>query len=97
MFKYANKNVYDGDFRDGNLNGSGTLTQGNGNKYVGQFKDGKEHGKGTQTWTNGKKLVGSWNAGSLEGEFLLTDFKKGKLQKERKALYKANDFVKWVK
>jgi hypothetical protein len=38
--------VYEGEFKNGKMDGTGTLNYGEGEKYVGAFSKGKENGKG---------------------------------------------------
>ncbi|MEQ9403102.1 MAG: hypothetical protein RIM99_05910 [Cyclobacteriaceae bacterium] len=54
---------YNGEFKNGWPNGTGTYTYSNKDIYVGQFKKGLRHGKGElRTNINGKDtvLVGKW-------------------------------------
>lgn len=48
-----NREVYDGQFQDGQRHGPGTLTYPNGGKYEGRWQDGKRHGLGTMTLPDG--------------------------------------------
>jgi len=58
---------YEGEIRDGNATGNGTLTFGDGRKYVGKFKDNKRHGQGA--WTiGGFKYEGGWLNDSYHGQ-----------------------------
>lgn len=61
---------YVGEWRNGNMNGQGTLTTANGN-YVGEFRNGKESGQGTYTFRNGKRYVGEWRDGKFNGQGIL--------------------------
>jgi hypothetical protein len=58
---------YDGEFKDDNFNGHGTLTFTDGTKYVGEFSDGKFSGQGTYTWPSGDEYVGHWKDGRESG------------------------------
>lgn len=42
--KYANNNVYIGDFNGKKRHGKGSLKYKNGDVYTGEFKDGNRHG-----------------------------------------------------
>merc|ERR1711990_1073570 len=68
---YANGDVYDGDFKDGNFHGKGTYTWANGNVYVGEWKDDKKHGKATYTvnsgWNKGDVYVGEYKDDKRNG------------------------------
>jgi len=48
-------NKYNGDWKDGVINGHGTYTWADGNKYVGDWKGQLRHGQGTFTSPNGEK------------------------------------------
>lgn len=50
VLKFHNEDVYDGDFEDGWIQGSGTYTLSNGTRlYAGQWKEAKKHGFGKFT------------------------------------------------
>ena len=57
-------NKFEGEHKNGEPNGQGTVTYSNGKKYVGGWKDGKINGQGTYTWSDGKKYVGEWKKGN---------------------------------
>jgi len=59
---------YEGEFKDGILNGQGTITWSDGRKYEGEFKDGKPNGQGTITWSDGRKYVGEFKDGLRNGQ-----------------------------
>lgn len=63
---------YEGEYRDGQMNGKGTFTGANGNRYEGDFVDGKQTGKGTQTWANGDRYEGDWLDGKRTGKGIYT-------------------------
>lgn len=42
--KYANGNLYSGDFNGKKRHGNGSLKYKNGDVYNGEFKDGNRHG-----------------------------------------------------
>lgn len=44
------------EFKDGIMNGQGTMTWSDGKKYVGEFKDGFPKGHGTMTYPDGGKI-----------------------------------------
>ena len=55
---------YEGEWKDGKMNGEGTFTFHDGEKYVGEYKDGKPwNGQGIQTSPDGGKYEGSWKNG----------------------------------
>ena len=49
---------YEGDFKDGKMEGQGVLTIKGKGTYKGEFKDGKKHGHGVYTQNDGQKLEG---------------------------------------
>lgn len=59
-FQASFGDTYDGEWKDNNYHGSGTLTYANGDKYVGSFAFGNPNGKGTKFYANGKIENGFW-------------------------------------
>ena len=57
--------TYDGEFKDGQYNGQGTLTYQNGAKYIGEFKGGVKHGKGIYRYDDDFEIKGQWVRGNL--------------------------------
>ncbi len=60
---YYNKNgniQYNGEWKDGKLNGCGIEYFTQNDTYVGEFKDGKRNGKGTFIFSDGSKYLGDW-------------------------------------
>jgi len=55
--------TYEGEFKDGNMHGQGTIDYGSGEKYTGQFRNGKEHGDGTLIHANGTTEHVTFNDG----------------------------------
>eukprot|EP00978_Attheya_sp_CCMP212_P013942 scaffold35278_cov54-Attheya_sp.AAC.3 len=56
---FENGNMYEGEMKNGMMDGEGTYTEVYG-RYEGNWKDDKRDGQGTYTWANG---------GCYEGEF----------------------------
>ena len=81
-------NEYIGEWRDGNLNGSGKLIYANNGEYTGTFVDNKKHGYGIFEGAE-FKYQGNFIDDRYEGEGeLITDsvtgkgiFKKGRIEK----------------
>lgn len=46
--------MYEGEFKDGKMEGMGTIDYGGGEKYTGQFSAGKENGKGMYYYSDGR-------------------------------------------
>ena len=45
---YANEDIYEGDFKNGILDGTGKINYNNGTKYEGEIKNGKPNGSNMQ-------------------------------------------------
>jgi hypothetical protein len=58
---------YDGEYRNGMMNGQGVYTFASGNRYEGEWQDGKRTGRGIFTWTNGNRFEGGWLDGKRSG------------------------------
>merc|ERR1711884_821109 len=59
---WASGNVYDGEWKDDNMNGRGKKTWASGHVYVGEWKNDKCHGHGKKTWVDGKY---TWVSGTV--------------------------------
>lgn len=49
---------YEGEYRDGHINGKGTHVSANGNRYEGEYRDDQFNGKGTYVWASGSRYEG---------------------------------------
>ncbi|XP_062515514.1 MORN repeat-containing protein 5-like [Corticium candelabrum] len=58
---------YEGDRKNGRMEGSGVYTFPTGTKYVGEIKDGLFHGHGTLHFPSGMKFEGEWEKGLAKG------------------------------
>ncbi len=56
---------YDGDVRNSDFNGNGTMTYKNGDRYVGKWKDGLRDGQGTLYKKDGTIERGVWRSDEL--------------------------------
>ena len=66
--KYANGNVYKGEFVDGKRCGTGMMKYVNGGEYKGEWKDDIKHGKGTRMkYANGNVYKGEFVDGKRCG------------------------------
>src|SRR6267143_24691 len=54
---------YEGEYRDGKLNGRGVYTWVSGGRYEGELKDNKPNGRGVFTFADGDRYEGSWTNG----------------------------------
>merc|ERR1711964_970716 len=52
--------VYEGEFKDGQYHGQGTLTYEDGGIYEGRFQNGVRHGPGIMNYANGDQFDGRW-------------------------------------
>lgn len=61
--------TYTGEFKDGKMNGKGTVEDFNyGIIYTGELKDGEITGFGKYKYTDGSEYEGSFLRGRFEGE-----------------------------
>ena len=58
---------YEGEYRDGFMNGHGVATFESGNRYEGEWKNGQRNGRGIFTWANGNRFEGQWADGKRTG------------------------------
>ena len=67
----ANKDIYDGEWKDNSKDGQGTMKYHNGDVYEGEFINDKMHGKGTYEYAAGNifKSIGEWKEGKKCGLF----------------------------
>jgi len=79
--------LYEGELKNGLLNGHGKLTWRNGDSYVGEFRNGLMHGKGKHVFVNsavyeGEYADGLWNGKGkivyFSGDEYRGEFKNGK-------------------
>ncbi|KAK7120244.1 hypothetical protein R3I94_020295 [Phoxinus phoxinus] len=65
---------YDGDYKNGRMEGMGEYTIPTHTRYVGEMKDGMFHGKGELHFPNGSKYEGTWEKGiSKQGKYTFSD------------------------
>ena len=67
MEKYANGNVYEGDYKKGKPDGKGIYTWNNGEVYDGEWKDALKHGDGIWKGINGDSYIGEWQFSKADG------------------------------
>lgn len=58
---------YDGEYRDGKVNGRGVYTSARGNRYDGEWRDGQQNGRGVYTWANGNRYDGEYRDNKPNG------------------------------
>lgn len=71
--RWANGQAYEGEFRDGMMDGRGRMTTSDGAVYQGKFKRSFFNGQGTRTFAKARadgtmQQSGTWRYGMLEGE-----------------------------
>ena len=76
--KWANNDVYNGEWHFGKRNGSGTMTYSDGTKYTGKWYKDRRHGNGSMDYQNGKKYVGQWYNDIRQGNGSM-HYKDGKI------------------
>ena len=77
---YNTGDFYEGEFKNGEINGYGFYTWKNKHTYEGSFLNGKMHGKGIYKWPDGNTYEGEYknNIKEGEGEFIWKDGRKFK-------------------
>ncbi|PIE40695.1 MAG: hypothetical protein CSA49_07155 [Gammaproteobacteria bacterium] len=71
-YKYANGNVYTGEWKDGRKSGNGVQIWTNGNRYEGEWSENRQNGQGTMTWANKDEYTGQWAGGKRHGTGTMT-------------------------
>ena len=67
-FKYRNVGKYEGQRKNGRIEGTGTYYYGNGDKYIGQWRNDLMEGYGIYYhYASGSKYDGQWGNGLQEG------------------------------
>jgi hypothetical protein len=67
-FTWGNGQQYSGTWREGQMNGEGTMKYLSGDSYQGQWMNGLKHGYGIYTWKDGSVYRGFYNQGKRDGE-----------------------------
>ena len=63
IIDFASGSRYEGDLREGKMDGRGTFYYVNGDTYAGQFSDGQMHGIGELSFSNGDRYEGAFVSG----------------------------------
>lgn len=58
---------YDGEWRDGKMDGSGVYLFSDGFTYEGRFKEGQPDGQGVAYYPDGQRYEGQWGGGRYKG------------------------------
>jgi len=65
---------YDGEYKNGRLEGKGKYNFPTETKYEGEMKDGMFHGKGVLYFPNGSRYEATWENGiAIEGKYTFAD------------------------
>ena len=68
VFRYANGNVYTGEFKRDNKEGYGVLTYQHGGRYEGYWTKDLADGRGQVTYEGGESYVGEFSKGMKHGQ-----------------------------
>lgn len=64
---FKDKSEYNGEWKDGKMNGKGIFTWPDGRKYEGYYLNDLKHGTGRFEWEGGKIYDGEWKNGCQHG------------------------------
>jgi hypothetical protein len=67
MFNNEPNGVFEGEFIDGVMNGTGKYSKGS-ERYAGEFKNGLFHGHGMYCYSNGDRYEGGFTNGKKDGK-----------------------------
>ena len=67
VMRYADGDVYDGEFKADEKEGRGVFRWASGDVYEGEFKAGKIEGRGVFRYADGGVYEGEWKADKMEG------------------------------
>ena len=70
--QYDDGSIYEGTFKDGRQDGTGTYKLANGYEYTGEWVAGEIKGAGTARFPNGSVYVGLFVAGKPQGKGKIT-------------------------
>ena len=70
---FADGNVYEGDYKNGNMEGKGVLRFANGHVDEGDYKNDKKEGKGVFRYANGNVYEGDYKNGVRDGQGVMKD------------------------
>jgi hypothetical protein len=64
---YGDGAVYEGEFRNGKIDGKGMLQFRNGNRYIGNWSNQRPQGKGRMKYANENEYFGDFDQGKING------------------------------
>lgn len=85
---------YEGEFKNGRLNGEGKITLTSGTTYEGKFSENQLHGQGKITYSAGSIKEGEFRKDDLHGQGKITD-SSGNIEKEGE--FKFGHLVKGIR
>ena len=100
LCRFLNGNCYEGEFRDGKMEGAGTYLWTDGNKYEGEVLGNRIEGRGTYMWTNGTEYTGEVRDGLRngsgvfrlsEGRYCDGDWRDGKMHGVGKMVFESDE------
>lgn len=98
---FSDGSVYEGEWKDGRMNGRGKRSCFNGQIYEGEWKDGRASGSGKVTFPIGGNYEGEWRDGCKNGRGKMTfpsglvyegEWKDGKENGQGKAIWPDGTF-----
>lgn len=91
--RWNNGDVYEGEWREGLMSGSGKYVRARDNAvYEGLFRDHQRHGRGTETLSTGERYQGTWEANQKHGALQYRDT-NGRV---RQGLWERDVRIKWL-
>ena len=91
--KLANQDVYEGEWKNDNMHGQGTMTYKNKDIYQGNWENGKRQGKG-KLYISGRKIKPSHKTATQEREIYNGNWVNDK--KHGKGEYIFSDYTKYI-
>ncbi len=67
MFNYKNGDKYEGEWKNGSIDGFGCYQYSIGEKYVGYYANNRRNGHGRYLYKNGIIYEGNWDNGNQKG------------------------------
>jgi hypothetical protein len=67
VFNYKNGDRYEGEWKNGNIDGFGCYQYSIGEKYIGYYRNNKRTGHGRYIYKNGIIYEGNWQNGNQKG------------------------------